>query len=183
MALVSQAARRYAEAATESALAHGEAQLDTLVKELSDVAGALVVNRDLEHILMNPAFGTEERAKVVEALMAHMKLSELTQHFIRLLSDKGRIDELPGIAEAVRHIADERAGRTVAFVETATELAPAALEQLKRSLERRTGKKLQMSVTVDPAVIGGVRARVGTLLLDGTIQTELARLRERLAET
>ncbi|MCA9548946.1 MAG: ATP synthase F1 subunit delta [Myxococcales bacterium] len=183
MALVSQAARRYAEAAAESALAHGEAQLDTLVQELSALAGALAINHDLESVLMNPAFGTEERSKVVESLMEHMKLSQLTRQFMRLVSDKGRITELTAIAEAVKQIADDRAGRTVAFVETATELAPASLEQLKRALERRTGKKLEMHVKIDPAVIGGVRARVGTFLLDGTIQTELARLRERLAET
>jgi F-type H+-transporting ATPase subunit delta len=181
MALVSQAARRYAEAATESALAHGEAQLDALVQELGALAGALSVNRDLEHVLMNPAFGTAERTKVVEGLMAHLNLSPLTRQFLRLLSDKGRLTDLSAIAEAVKQISDDRAGRTVAHVETAAELSPAALEQLRRALERRTGKKLEMKVTVDPAVIGGIRARVGTFLLDGTIQTELARLRERLA--
>lgn len=181
MALVSQASRRYAEAVVESALTEGDAALETLVEELSALSGALSVNTDLVHVLMNPAFSTEERVKVLDALMAHLKLSDRTQRFLRLLSDKGRIHELQGIAEAVQAIADDRAGRTTAYVETATELSAAATDQLKRALEKRTGKKLALEVSINPELIGGIRARVGTFLLDGSIQTELSRLREKLA--
>lgn len=181
MALVSQASRRYAEAVVESALTEGDAALETLVEELTALAGALSVNADLGHVLMNPAFSTEERVKVLDALMAHLKLSERTQRFLRLLSDKGRIDELEAIAESVKAAADQRAGRTTAFVESAAELSPAATEALKRALEKRTGKKLELEVSINPDLIGGIRARVGTFLLDGSIQTELSRLREKLA--
>lgn len=180
MALVSQVSRRYAEAVVESTLTEGDAALDKLVTELNGLAGALSVNPDLGHVLMNPAFSTEERVKVLDALMAHLKLGDRTQRFLRLLSDKGRIHELAAIAESVQAIADDRAGRTTAYVETAAELSPSAVEQLKRALEKRTGKKLELEVTIKPELIGGIRARVGTFLLDGSIQTELARLRERL---
>lgn len=181
MALVSQASRRYAEAVVESALADGEDALSTLVEELSALAGALGVNSDLSQVLMNPAFSTEERANVLDALMSHFHLSGRTQRFLHLLSDKGRIQELGDIADAVSEIADTRAGRTTAYVETAAELSPTAVEQLKRALEKRTGKKLDLELTLNPALIGGLRARVGSFLLDGSIQTELTRLREKLS--
>ncbi len=181
MALVSQVSRRYAEAVVESALSDGEDALSKLVTELTALAGALSVNNELEQVLMNPAFSTEERVKVLEALMSHLKLSDRAQRFLRVLSDKSRINELSEIAEAVKQIADDRAGQTIAYVETAAELSPAAIEQLKHALEKRTGKKLELEIVLNPELIGGLRARVGTFLLDGSIQTELMRLREQLA--
>ena len=146
MSQVSQASRRYAEAVVESALTEGDTALETLVSELSGLSAALSVNADLGHVLMNPAFSTEERVKVMDALMAHLKLSDRTQRFLRLLSDKGRIQELESVAEAVQQLADDRAGRTTAYVETAAELSPASSEQLKRALEKRTGKKLDLEL-------------------------------------
>lgn len=181
MALISQASRRYAEAAVESALTSGESALEALTNELGALAGALSMNADLENVLMNPSFSTEERTKVIDAVLGHINAGNTTRRTVKLLSDKGRLADLGEIAEAVKNIADERAGRTVAYVETASELSDAAKEQLRRALEKRTGKKLEMEITIDPSLIGGVRARVGSFLLDGTIQTELARLRERLA--
>lgn len=180
MSQASQASRRYAEAVVESALADGESALETLVKDLTGLAGALALSGDLANVLVNPAFSSAERSKVIEAVVDNLKVAPLTRRFIFLLSDKGRIEDIPEIAAAVKDIADGRAGRTTAYVETASELSAASIEQLKKALERRTGKKLELEISVVPELIGGVRARVGSFLLDGTIQTELARLREKL---
>ena len=72
MALISQSSRRYAEAAVESALAHGETALEALTQEIGALAGAVSLNPDLENVLMNPVFSTAERAKVLDAVMGQI---------------------------------------------------------------------------------------------------------------
>ena len=80
-------------------------------------------------------------------------------------------------AVVVDELADKRAGRVQARVVSAVEMTEGSIDQLRRALERRTGKKIEMNVEVDPSLIGGIRAEVGSFVLDGTIRTELERLR------
>ncbi|MEO1336576.1 MAG: F0F1 ATP synthase subunit delta, partial [Myxococcota bacterium] len=84
------------------------------------------------------------------------------------------------ISEAFRALVDEKMNRATGTIRTAAELDEATQEQLKRALEKRTGKQLDLDVVIDPSLIGGVRAEVGTLVFDGTIKSELEKLRETL---
>ncbi len=77
-------------------------------------------------------------------------------------------------------MADEHTGRVRAHVTSAQALAPADLERVRQSLARRTGKQVILESSVDPALIGGIVARVGDLVLDGSIRTQLGRLRDKL---
>jgi F-type H+-transporting ATPase subunit delta len=87
---------------------------------------------------------------------------------------------LPAIARAYRDMTDAHVGRVRADVTSAEELAPATLDRVRRSLEQRTGKKVLVTPRVDPTLIGGVVARVGDLVLDGSVRTQLEDLRARL---
>ena len=90
---------------------------------------------------------------------------------------------LPAIARAYRDLADAHARRVRAEVTSAEQLAPATLDRVRRSLEQRTGKKVIVEAPVDPDLIGGVVARVGDLVLDGSVRTQLGRPAARSSST
>jgi F-type H+-transporting ATPase subunit delta len=102
------------------------------------------------------------------------------QRFVLLLLERRRISALPAIARAYLELADAHTGRVRALVTSAQPLSPAEADRVRRSLEQRTGKKVIMETAVDPALIGGVVARVGDLVLDGSVRTQIAALKQRL---
>lgn len=177
MSLASAAARRYAEAFVETAAAKGDDALVTLRTELNTLAGSVDEVPEFENLLMNPAVSAEERRRTLDQVMNTLAISDLTRRCLALLAEKDRIAELPEIAVVVDELADKRAGRVQARVVSAVEMTEGSIDQLRRALERRTGKKIEMNVEVDPSLIGGIRAEVGSFVLDGTIRTELERLR------
>jgi F-type H+-transporting ATPase subunit delta len=177
MALESTAARRYAEALLE---ATPRDDLARARDDLARFAATVDATFDLRNVLLNPAFGEDERARVLDRVMDHLALGEVTRRFLRLVLERDRMLEVAAIAESFRKLADDRAGRIRAEVRSAGELTPTAAEQLRAALERRTGKKVDLAVTVDPELIGGLRAQVGSLVFDGTLRAELQRLRATL---
>jgi F-type H+-transporting ATPase subunit delta len=102
------------------------------------------------------------------------------QRFVLLLLERRRIVLLPSIARAYRDMADAHLGRVRAQITSAEPLAAAALDRVRRSLEQRTGKQVIVETAVDPDLIGGLVARVGDLVLDGSVRTQLSDLRAKL---
>ena len=93
---------------------------------------------------------------------------------------KERVPELPVIAAAFRDEVDQRSGRVRATILTAKELSAPALAEIVRGLEKRSGKKVVPEVQVDPTVIAGVQARIGGLVFDATVRSQLERLKQEL---
>ena len=178
MTLASLASRRYAEALIEAA---GK-DLPRASQELLAFADLVENVDEFRHVLLNPAFSVEEEHKALDAVMERMKLSDVVKRLLTLLAQRERMNEIRDIAETVKRISDERAGRVEAKVETAEELAPHAIARLKSAVEKRTGKTVELQVVVDPSLIGGLRTTVGSIVFDGTLKTELARLRETLVK-
>ncbi len=178
MTLASLASRRYAEALIEAA---GDG-LPQASRELLSFAEMVESADEFRHVLLNPAFSVDEEHKALEAVMERLGVSEVVRRLLRLLAARERMSEIRDIAETVKRLSDERAGRVHARVETAEELAPPALARLKSAVEKRTGKTVDLEVIVDSTLIGGVRTTVGSTVFDGTIKTELSRLREILAD-
>jgi F-type H+-transporting ATPase subunit delta len=181
MAMKSQASRRYALALVESVSGAKKISLDEALGQLSLFSEAVNTSFDLKNTLLNPAFTKQEREKSVDALIGHLQLSEQIARFVRILVENRRIAEITEITEAFRMLADERRGRVRATVHSAAALSPDAEERLRRALEKTTGRSIELEMNVDPSLIGGVRARVGSLVFDGTIRSELDRLKDRLA--
>ncbi|MBK6690185.1 MAG: ATP synthase F1 subunit delta [Deltaproteobacteria bacterium] len=175
MALASTASHRYADALVEAAEHSG--QLDQVKAELSNFAAAMEQSFELKNVLLNPVFTKEERSRALDALMSHLSLSQTTQRFVRLVVAKDRIAELQQMSEVVQDLADAKEGRVRAEIHTASELSADATEQLRRALEKKTGKRIELSITVDKTLIGGIQAKVGSRVFDGTIRSELTRLR------
>lgn len=175
MALASTASHRYADALVEAAEKAG--QIERVKTEIQTFAAAMEQSFELKNVLLNPVFTKEERSRALSALMKKLGLLEITERFLTLIVDKDRIAELGQMAEVVRDLADAKEGRVRAEVRAAGELSPDAAEQLRRALEKKTGKKIELQITVDPSLIGGIQAKVGSQVFDGTIRAELSRLR------
>ncbi|HET6281334.1 MAG TPA: ATP synthase F1 subunit delta, partial [Polyangia bacterium] len=130
--------------------------------------------------LENPVFRPSEKRAILEKILPRLAPTTEVQRFVLLLLDRRRITALPAIARAFGELVDQHAGRVRAAVVSAQPLGPGELDRIRRSLERRTGKTVVIEPSVDPTLIGGVVARVGDLVLDGSVRTQLALLREKL---
>jgi len=171
-------ARRYARALFGIGLDAGT--FEALGEELDGLAGLWRESDELRQALENPVFRPEQKRAVLQNILPKVAPTAEVQRFVLLLLERRRIMLLPAIARAYRDLTDAHVGRVRAEVTSAQELSPATLDRVRRSLEQRTGKKVIIKSTVDPELIGGVVARVGDLVLDGSVRTQLEDLRTRL---
>ena len=105
---------------------------------------------------------------------------KLVQDFVALVAERGRLDHLATIVAAYQDLADAALGRVRAQVTTAVALNAAEKDQLSRHLQAELGKQIILEESVDTNLLGGFVARVGSLILDGSLDGQLARMRERL---
>ena len=176
--MTSAAAKRYALALIEAAdVAQNVDSIDT---ELKTFVGALEQSEELRNVMENPVFATHERVEVLNALATALNLSKPTQKFLRVVSERERMGEIKDIQTAFATIADGRAGRTIATVESASELSREDQADLKTVLEKKTGQKIELTLSVNPDLIGGFKAQVGSMVFDGTVRAHLDRLHREL---
>ena len=121
-----------------------------------------------------------QRKKLLLRIAELLKLSPLVSNFLKLLFDKLRLAALPGIAQVYQHLSDELENLKRAQVKSAVPLDEDTQKRLGQALEELTKSKVVMEFEEDPAIIGGVIARVGDLVLDGTVRSQLYSLRESL---
>ena len=174
-------ARRYARALLDVSSEVGRA--DAVSEQLSSLSGALAHNRELADVLFNPAFSREQRASVVEGLLKALgKVEPVLANSLRLLVDRNRLAYLPDIARLYRDMADAQAGRLRGHVTSATPLSADTLQSLAGTLKTLTQRNVVLEARVDPKVLGGVAAQVGSTLYDGTLRTQLEQLRRELKQ-
>jgi F-type H+-transporting ATPase subunit delta len=172
------AARRYARAIFR--LAGEEGERDEVLRQLDVLAGLLSENEALADVLYRPLHPMSERRAVFEAVASRLELGATVKRFVGFLLQRHRMRDYPLIAEELARLADAAAGRVEAEVISARTLEPAQLERVQRALAARTGQVIRLRPHVDPALIGGIVARVGDLIFDGSIRTQLEQLRTNL---
>jgi F-type H+-transporting ATPase subunit delta len=173
-------ARRYARALLSLGIDHGVA--DGLGADVRAFAEAMRVSPELVAAVSNPAFPRADRKKVVDALATRFAVHALTRNFLYVLLDKERLGQLPAIARALDAMLEERAGRISAEVVSAAPLSAAQLSQLTATLEKLSGKQVQIARREDPALLGGVVAKLGDVIYDGSLRTQLRQLRDQMAK-
>ncbi len=149
-------------------------------EELSSVAGLFDTQEGFEKALTNPLFNKNDRKKVLEAVLAALDLSAIMKSFLILLFDKGRIGFLREISSHYKDLADELKGVVKASIVSATELSSDAVDKIKQALSKKTGKTIVLKVDQDPDLIGGVVTKIGDLVLDGSVRTQLMNMSETL---
>ena len=175
--IVGSLARRYARALF--GVGQNEGTAEKLRAELDILGNAFVSARELETALTSTSFPRQERRGVLEALLARAGASKHTHNFCLLLLERERVGYLPAIARELGVMVDEVSGRVRATIESAKALSAADTKKLQAVLEKATGKHVSLETSTHPELIGGVVAKVGDLVFDGSIRTQLERMRER----
>jgi F-type H+-transporting ATPase subunit delta len=170
--------RRYAKAIFAIAVDMGNFEI--LGRELSQLAALWKSSPELRQTLENPVFKQSQKRAVLQAVMPRLAPARQVQSLALLLLERGRIAILPAVARAFEEMCDDKLGRVRAIVKSAKPLDIASETEVRKALERRTGKKVLMTVVVDPSLIGGVIAQVAGLELDGSVSSRLSAIRQRL---
>lgn len=171
-------ARKYARAFLEIGLQ--EKNYEGLGKELQKIADLLKENKDLQGVLFSVAYPVPMRKAIFQSVTRPLRLSKATLDFVLLLIDRERIDHFPEIVRAYESLADEVARRVRAKVVTAAKLSPELAGALKGQLEAATGREVLLSFEEDPALIGGILTKIGNVIYDGSLKTQLLKVKENL---
>jgi F-type H+-transporting ATPase subunit delta len=170
---------RHARALLDVADAAGHA--DVVADEL-DAVSAAVSTPDAARVLLNPVAPLPLKVETVTAIGVRAGLSATTSKLLVILAEHDALAQLPALASFYRVRLLERRNIVPAEVTTAAPLPADRLAALTRRLGEVTGKQVQLSARVDPSIIGGVVAKVGSTVYDGSITTQLARMRQKLVE-
>jgi F-type H+-transporting ATPase subunit delta len=160
-------------------IARAEGSLEKVEDELFQFSQLFQGNEQLREKLTDQTLPVEKRQAIVEDLLDE-RASSVTVNLISFLVGTGRARELPAIVNRLVERAAAERQREVAEVRAAVPLDDEQRRRLSEALEKATGKKVELKVLVDPSVLGGVVARVGDTVIDGTVRRRLDQLRESL---
>ncbi|WP_163991744.1 ATP synthase F1 subunit delta [Pyxidicoccus caerfyrddinensis] len=175
-------ARRYARALLDVASEAG--RTDAIAEQLTAFAQVFAKSPELTDVLLNPAYSRSQRTQVVEGVMKALPggADPILASTLRLLVDRSRLGYLTDIARLFGDMADARAGRIRGQVTTAAPLQPDALARIQQQLQQLTQRNVILETRVDPSLLGGVSAQVGSTLYDGSLRTQLEQMRRELKE-
>jgi F-type H+-transporting ATPase subunit delta len=167
----------YAEALFRVVQAEGE--LDRVEDELFRFGKLLESNHELKQALSDQTLDRTQRAKMLEELL-YDKVSPHTIGLLTFIVVQGRARQLPQILEEVSELAAAARNSVVAEVRSAVPLDADQRKKLADALSKATGKNVEVKVLVDPSVVGGVVAKIGDTIIDGTVRHRLEQLREQV---
>jgi F-type H+-transporting ATPase subunit delta len=174
-----EAIRGYAQALF--AVAEAEGILDEVTEELFRFTRTVEQHPELRQALTDPGLPAERKRAVLEDLLGD-RANRHTVNLLEFIVEQGRARELEAIVSELIELAAERRRHVVAEVRTAVPLDADRRERLAGALSEATGKDVELKVIVDESVVGGVVARVGDQVIDGSIRRRLELARESLSE-
>lgn len=179
--MVSVVAARYARALADSVLAPGsDLRPADVSAQIQRVEELLASSPELRHVMLSPAVAASKKRSVIGSFAQQLGLSPKVRNFIYVVIDHRRIAELSAIREAFELTVDEQMGFVRADVTSAQPLSESQRGVLESQLNRLTGKRVRMQFATDEALIGGVIARIGSTVYDGSVRGQLETLRRRL---
>ena len=171
-------ARRYAKALLY--LAENEKDLDNTGKHLNSITEVYKENLELRQVLLDTKVPSSIKLEILKDVLIKIKVSRLVDTFSRYLLAKRRIDFLPDIERSFNLLLQEKLGRIEANVTTASELPKDTVKKLVDAISSYSGKEIEVNVTIDPSIIGGIVTRIGSTVIDGSIQTYLNQIRQSI---
>lgn len=174
-------ARRYAKALLEIGIERGT--VEKLREQLEALAKAFKESREFRNTMLNPSIKLEERKEVMRQIAKRYMFDEMLKNFTLLLLDNERMRYVGDISEELGRLADLHAGRVRAHVTSAKPLGLIEQTQIKEQIQKLTSaKSIELSTSVDPALIGGVVTRVGGMVLDGSVRHQLDAMRDAILQ-
>jgi F-type H+-transporting ATPase subunit delta len=152
----------------------------TAVGELAALERMVTGSAELRNVLLSPAVTPPRKRAVVARLAGGLGVSRLVVNFVYVIIDHRRTAMLSEIRQAFQALIDERTGSVEAGVTAARQLAAGERENVEAGLGRLTGKKVRCKFSVDESLIGGLVARIGSTIYDGSVKGQLEALRRRL---
>jgi F-type H+-transporting ATPase subunit delta len=153
-------------------------RLDVVHAELGEFAAAVEQVAELRALLANPEIDREDRTAALREILADA--DELVRNFVLLLSEKGRTAQLPDTYREFDALVAQEAGRLTVQLTTAYELSDDEAASILKTIEQSSGRTVDATRSVDPALIGGIVLQVGSHRLDGSVRGRLNRLRHDL---
>ena len=154
--------------------------LDRVRDELAQFADALDSDRNLQVFLFSPYFSSEEKKDGVRRIVSDA--DERLLNFLELLAERHRMPALFRIRRSFDDMWAEENKLLPVIVTSAVELDEGLVNDIGKSIEDQTGRRVELSSNVDPDVLGGLMVRVGNMVLDGTVRNRLERLRKQVAK-
>ncbi len=171
-------AERYAKALSASIPDPG--QLDAALAAVSGLNELYRVERGLRNTLANPAIDVDKRAAVLAGVLRAEHPPQVVARLAEVLLRRGRIALLPEVATVFAAIVDERLNRATGLVTTTVPLTDSQQARLRGALDTFSGKTVTMECAVDREILGGVVARIGGTVIDGSLRTRLERIKKAL---
>ena len=178
MAELATIARPYADALFKASTAGAGVDLGSTAAWLDELA-AIAANPQLRQLADNPKVTADEVYAVFTGV-ARSALPDMAKNFLRTVIDNGRINALPEVAAQFRALVNRRNGSSDAVVYSAFPVEAAALADVSAALEKRFGRKLNLSVQLDESLIGGIRVVVGDEVLDTSVKARLEQMKAAL---
>jgi F-type H+-transporting ATPase subunit delta len=175
---MSLAANRYATALMDVLYPGKKAEAG--FQQLQSFAALLKEQPDSRRFLENPALAGDRRTRLLKEISAALGFDRPVANFINILADRNRLPILDEVIVEYRRIMDKRLGIVRARVTAARTLDTAQQQELARKLQEITGKQVRMEVAIDPSLLGGVVAQVGSTIYDGSVRQQLEAFKSRL---
>ncbi len=173
-------ASRYAQSLFDIAL---ESNLLAKVEEQLTAFEALInESEDLRRLIGSPVFSTDEQLRAITAVAEKAGLDGLVANFLKVVASNRRLFAVPGMIEAFRAIAAEHKGVVAADVTSAFKLTAVQEKELKATLKDVAGKDVEINMTVDPSLLGGLIVKIGSRQIDTSLRTKLSSMKLALKE-
>jgi F-type H+-transporting ATPase subunit delta len=176
------AAARYARALFDVTLKEG-GNVEKVQDELEQFVALFRTHESLAHVLGNPAIPASKKVAVARALIERAgAIAPTLAKLIVLLAERDRLALLPDVLRTYRDRLMDHQKVLRGEVTTAVALAPGTLRSLEQGLQQATGRRVVLESRVDPSIIGGVITRLGSMVYDGSVTTQLQKMKEALVE-
>jgi F-type H+-transporting ATPase subunit delta len=173
---------RYANALADVILSPGsDVQAPEAIVQLRAFDATVQGSPDLRSVLGSPAIPVARKRAIIKDIAHRLELASVVRNFILVLSDHRRAAGLAQMTDAFEMLLDERLGFVRADVKSAVELNPLQRDELSGHLGTVAGAPVRLRFTIDPDLIGGVTAKIGSRVYDGSVRGQLAEMRKRLA--
>ena len=160
-------------------LAQQEQQLDSVAQEVAGIGSLVREDHDFRRLIGNPILGRQQREQMLQRLFEG-RVSDLTYRFLQVLNRKDRLDALPQITAAFDALLAEHRNELTVLAYVPHRLAPDAADRVAQGLSASLGKSVTLHQHVDPALIGGMKLRIGDRMLDASVATQLRNLEQQL---
>ena len=171
-------AKRYAKALFN--LAKEENKIEQYGEELAGLVLIFETNPELANVIQSPLFPEASRKAIFSSIISSANLTPIMTSLMNILIEKNRVVHIAEIKDYYMALIDEHANVARAKISAAVEMDEKAIHDVAKALQKLTGKKIVVDFQQDPELIGGLVTRIGDLVLDGSVRTQLFNIRETM---